>query len=385
MPMVMKLPVAGFRGGDEAAIPPGHDDIFSRANTEVATRLEMLGVDVSRLPRAGLRVVDKAADPDGAKSISVIIPVYNEERNIPLLVERLFAVLDGLARPFEVIAVNDGSTDRSIDALREAAAARAEFKVVNLACNYGQTAAMMAALDFASGEIIVPIDADLQNDPADIPLLLAKLDEGHDVVSGWRRDRKDDAIKKNLVSQIANSLISWISGVRLHDYGCSLKAYRRSVIAGVRLYGEMHRFVPIYASWYGARIAEVPVRHHPRVHGSSNYGLERILKVLLDLLVVRFLDRYLGKPIYVFGGFGLLWLAASFVTLIYVFYLKLFDDVSMILTPLPMLVATSFMMGIMSILIGILAEIVVRIYFESQSKLIYHTRETVNLDPPRRA
>jgi dolichol-phosphate mannosyltransferase len=243
---------------------------------------------------------------------------------------------------------------------------------------------MMAALDFATGEIIVPIDADLQNDPADIPVLLAKLDEGYDVVSGWRKERKDDAIKRNLVSRIANSLISWISGVRLHDYGCSLKAYRRSVIASVRLYGEMHRFVPIYASWYGARIAEVTVRHYARVHGSSHYGLERIMKVLLDLLVVRFLDRYLGKPIYVFGGFGLLWLAVSFVTLLYVFYLKLFDNLSMIQTPLPTLVAMAFMMGIMSILIGILAEIVVRIYFESQSKRIYHTRETLNLDSPRR-
>jgi glycosyltransferase involved in cell wall biosynthesis len=383
MPMVMKLPLAGRRGGDDGSTP-GPDDIFFRANTELAARLETLGVGASRSPRPALRAVDKAADPAAPKSISIIIPVYNEARNIPPLVQRLFAVLDGLARPFEVIAVNDGSTDRSIDALREAATARAEFKVVNLARNYGQTAAMVAALDFASGDIIVPIDADLQNDPADIPVLLAKLDEGYDVVSGWRKDRKDDAIKKNLVSRIANSLISWISGVRLHDYGCSLKAYRRSVIEGVRLYGEMHRFVPIYASWYGARIAEVPVRHHPRAHGTSNYGLERILKVLLDLVVVRFLDRYLGKPIYVFGGFGLLWLAASFVTLIYVFYLKLFDNISMILTPLPMLVATSFMMGIMSILIGILAEIVVRIYFESQSKLIYHTRETVNLDPPPR-
>ena len=382
--MVMKLPVAGFRDGDEGTPPPNPDGIFSKANAELAARLETLGVDTSRLARGAQRRVDEVVDPSVAKSISVIIPVYNEERNIPLLVERLFAVLDGLARPFEVIAVNDGSTDRSIDALREAATARAEFKVVNLARNYGQTAAMMAALDFASGEIIVPIDADLQNDPADIPVLLAKLDEGYDVVSGWRKHRKDDAIKRNLVSRIANSLISWISGVRLHDYGCSLKAYRRSVIAGVRLYGEMHRFVPIYASWYGARIAEVPVRHRARTHGTSNYGLERILKVLLDLVVVRFLDRYLGKPIYVFGGFGLLWLAVALVTLIYAFYLKLFDNISMILTPLPMLVATSFMMGIMSILIGILAEIVVRIYFESQSKLIYHTRETVNLDPPRR-
>ena len=316
--------------------------------------------------------------------VSAVIPVFNEEKNLPLLVEKLTAALGSTGQEFEVIFINDGSADRTADRLREACRADSRIKAIHFRRNSGQTAAMMAALDFASGDIIVPIDADLQNDPADIPVLLAKLDEGYDVVSGWRRDRKDDAIKKNLVSRIANSLISWISGVRLHDYGCSLKAYRRGVISGVRLYGEMHRFVPIYASWYGARIAEVPVRHHPRMHGRSNYGLERIMKVLLDLVVVRFLDRYLGKPIYVFGGFGLLWLAVSFGTLLYVFYLKLFDSLSMILTPLPMLVATAFMMGIMSILIGILAEIVVRIYFESQSKPIYHARETLNLDPPRR-
>lgn len=377
--MITKLPVAERRDAD-ARSASASDDSFYRANAELAARLEIMGVDPGHIPRTALRAVESATPPP----ISVIVPVYNEADNIPMLVERLFAVLEGLGRSFEVIAVNDGSTDRSLDALRAAAAARPEFKVVNLARNYGQTAAMMAALDFASGEIIVPIDADLQNDPADIPVLLAKLDEGHDVVSGWRKDRKDAAIKKTLVSRIANSLISRISGVRLHDYGCSLKAYRRHVISGVRLYGEMHRFVPIYASWYGARIAEVPVRHHPRLHGRSNYGLERIMKVLLDLVVVRFLDRYLGKPIYVFGGFGLLWLAVSFATLIYLLYLKLFDNISMILTPLPMLVATAFMMGIMSILIGILAEIVVRIYFESQSKPIYHARETLNLDPPRR-
>lgn len=378
--MITKLPVAERRDADAGSASVS-DDTFYRANAELAARLEIMGVDPGHIPRTGLRAAVESAAPP---SISVIVPVYNEASNIPILVERLFAVLEGLGRSFEVIAVNDGSTDRSLDALRAAAAARPEFKVVNLARNYGQTAAMMAALDFASGGIIVPIDADLQNDPADIPVLLAKLDEGYDVVSGWRKDRKDAAIKKTLVSRIANSLISWISGVRLHDYGCSLKAYRRHVISGVRLYGEMHRFVPIYASWYGARIAEVPVRHHPRLHGRSNYGLERIMKVLLDLVVVRFLDRYLGKPIYVFGGFGLLWLAVSFATLIYLLYLKLFDNISMILTPLPMLVATAFMMGIMSILVGILAEIVVRIYFESQSKPIYHARETLNLDPPRR-
>lgn len=325
------------------------------------------------------RRIDRTFDRQLA-SVSVIIPIYNEERNIELLLDRLFPVLDELGRSFEVIGVNDGSTDRSLDELRKAAATRPEFKVVSLARNYGQTAAIMAGFDHATGEIIVPMDADLQNDPTDIPRLLAKMEEGYDVVSGWRKDRKDSAIRRNFVSRVANRLISWISGVHLHDYGCSLKAYRRDVIGHVRLYGEMHRFVPIYAAWYGARITELVVSHHPRQHGSSKYGLERVLKVALDLIVVRFLDRFLGKPIYLFGGFGLLWLTIAFLTLIYVFYLKFVDGLSMILTPLPILAAMSLMMGVTSILIGLLAEILVRIYFETRSKHIYHTRETLNFD-----
>ena len=326
----------------------------------------------------------QSVDYRAGEALSVIIPIYNEAQNIPILVERLFPVLDNLARPFEIIAVNDGSTDRSIDALRTAAAERVEFKVVDLARNYGQTAAMMAGFDHSSGRVVVPMDADLQNDPADIPLLLAKMAEGYDVVSGWRRDRKDAAIRRNLLSWLANWLISRISGVHLHDYGCSLKAYRRDVIEHVRLYGEMHRFVPIYAAWYGARITEIPVRHHPRLHGSSKYGLERIFKVVLDIIVIRFLDRYLGNPIYIFGGFGVLWLGISLITFLYVIYLKMFADVSMILTPLPMMSVIAFMMGITSILIGLLAEIVVRIYYELRSKLIYYTRETLNFDSPIR-
>jgi glycosyltransferase involved in cell wall biosynthesis len=276
--------------------------------------------------------------------------------------------------------VNDGSKDDTIGVLRGLAAARPRLKVIDLARNYGQTAAMMAGFDHARGDIIVPIDADLQNDPADIPVLLAKLEEGYDVVSGWRKNRQDAAIKRNFVSRVANRAISWLSGVHLHDYGCSLKAYRRSVIGPVRLYGEMHRFVPIYASWYGARITEVPVNHSPRLHGASNYGLERIIKVMLDLMVVRFLDRWLGKPIYIFGGFGLAWFAVAGLSALYMLYLKFFANLSMIQTPLPLLVVVSFMMGVMSILIGLVAEIVSRTYYESQDKRIYHTRELLNLD-----
>jgi len=316
-------------------------------------------------------------------SVSVLVPAYNEARNLPVLVERLFPVLRRLGRDFEVIVVNDGSRDDTLVVLRDLAAAYPELRVIDLARNYGQTAAMMAGFDHARGEIIVPIDADLQNDPADIPLLLAKIEEGFDVVSGWRKDRQDAAIRRNFVSRMANRMISHLSGVHLHDYGCSLKAYKRSVLGPVRLYGEMHRFVPIYASWYGARIAEVPVRHYPRLHGSSNYGLERIVKVMLDLLVVRFMDRWLGKPIYVFGGFGLLWFVVAALAMAYVIYLKIFENLSMIQTPLPLLVVMSFMMGVMSILIGLVAEIVVRTYFESQEKQIYHTRELINLDGPR--
>src|SRR5271166_3417105 len=282
-----------------------------------------------------------AVPSGGDTAISVIVPAKNEQRNLPILAERLFPVLQDLGRPFEVIVVNDGSTDGTLQVLRALAMAHPELRVIDLARNYGQTAAVMAGLDHARGDIIVPIDADLQNDPADIPRLLAKLDEGYDVVSGWRKDRQDAGVRRNFVSRVANALISRLSGVHLHDYGCSLKAYRRDVIASVRLYGEMHRFVPIYAAWYGARITEIQVNHSPRLHGKSNYGLERILKVVLDLMVVRFLDRWIGKPIYVFGGFGVLWFAVALVSAVLVLYLKLFVKVSMILTPLPLLVVMS--------------------------------------------
>jgi glycosyltransferase involved in cell wall biosynthesis len=236
----------------------------------------------------------------------------------------------------------------------------------------------MAGIDNAAGEIIVTIDADLQNDPEDIPLLLAKLDEGFDVVSGWRKDRKDAPIRRNFVSRIANVIISWISGVRLKDYGCTLKAYRKDVLKDVRLYGEMHRFIPIYASWMGARTTELPVRHRPRQFGSSKYGLNRIAKVLLDLIVVKFLDRNFVKPIYVFGGFGLVVLSCSVVFGIIMLYLKIFEGVSMILTPLPLLTALTFLVGFMSLLMGLLAEMLVRTYFESQGRSAYHVREFIN-------
>jgi glycosyltransferase involved in cell wall biosynthesis len=312
--------------------------------------------------------------------ISVLIPVYNEEDNIPLLCGRLFDVLGTYGQSFEVIAVNDGSRDGSLVKLKEEARRRPNLKIIDLRRNCGQTAAIMAGIDHAAGEVIVMIDADMQNDPEDILRLVDKLDEGYDVVSGWRKERKDAAIRRTLVSRIANRLISRISGVDLNDYGCTLKAYRRDVLSGMRLYGEMHRFIPIYASWMGAKIVEVPVLHHPRKFGQSKYGLERIAKVLLDLIVVKFLDRHFVKPIYVFGGFGIFSLLLSALATLYMLYLKVFEGVSMILTPLPLIATMTFLVGFISILMGLLAEMLVRTYFESQQRPAYGVRDLVNFD-----
>jgi glycosyltransferase involved in cell wall biosynthesis len=327
---------------------------------------------------AATSVADGAANHVEAVHLSVITPIFNEEKNIPILLDQLFEVLAKIGLPFEIIAVNDGSRDGSLARLRERAALQPQLKVLDFRRNYGQTAAVMAGIDHASGEVIISIDADLQNDPHDIPMLLAKLAEGFDVVSGWRVDRKDGELRRNFVSRVANRIISRISGVRLHDYGCTLKAYRSDVIKDVRLYGEMHRFIPIYASWMGAKVVEIPVRHNPRRFGRSNYGLERVAKVILDLIVVTFLDRFFTKPIYVFGGFGIVLLllgAASFLGMI---VLRIFEGVSMISTPLPVVTAMAAILGISSILMGLLAEMVVRTYFESQQRAHYLVRERIN-------
>lgn len=312
--------------------------------------------------------------------ISVIIPIYNERDNIYPLYEKLVYELPLLGRKFEVILVNDGSKDGSDELLAQVSVQDPRFKVVNLRRNFGQTAAMMAGIDYAQGEIIVPMDGDLQNDPADVRHLIEKLDEGFEVVSGWRKDRQDAPLKRNFPSRIANHLISWISGVHLHDYGCSLKAYHRDVIKGVKLYGEMHRFIPIYASWRGARVTEIPVAHYPRIHGTSKYGLERVAKVILDLLVVKFLAKYATKPIYIFGGFGIANIGLAASSGLYSIYLKLFENISFIQTPLPLLGVMAFITGIMSILMGLLAELVMRTYYESQDKPVYLVKTTHNLD-----
>lgn len=313
-------------------------------------------------------------------TISVTIPVYNEEGNLRPLCERLLPVLDSLGIPWEVVLVNDASTDGTAGVLDALAARDARLKVIHFRRNAGQTAAMMAGFEHARGDIIVPMDADLQNDPRDIPLLLEKLNEGFDVCSGWRQNRHDHSLRRILPSRIANWLISKVSGVHLHDYGCSLKAYRRDVIKGVRLYGEMHRFIPIYAYWLGAKVAEVPVRHHPRVAGKSAYGLERIFKVLLDLVVVKFLDRYAQKPIYVFGGFGLLNFLVSLVAGLWAVYLKFWAGISFIQTPLPLLAVMAAITGVMCVLLGLVAEMVTRNWHESRHKETYIVGETRNLE-----
>jgi glycosyltransferase involved in cell wall biosynthesis len=252
--------------------------------------------------------------------------------------------------------------------------------VIHFRRNFGQTTAIMAGIDYSSGDVLIPMDGDLQNDPQDIPKLLAKLQEGFEVCSGWREDRKDHALKRNLPSRIANWLISKISGVHLHDYGCSLKAYRREVIKGVKLYGEMHRFIPIYATWQGARVAEIPVTHHPRIHGESKYGLERTFKVILDLIVVKFLAQYAQKPIYVFGTFGLVSLFVAFIAAAASLYYKIFGHKSFIETPLPLIFVMASITGIMCILMGLLAEIIMRTYYESQGKSVYLIDECCNLE-----
>ena len=307
--------------------------------------------------------------------LSLIVPVYNEEENLPILFEAIRQALQPLPHDWEVVFVDDGSQDGSLAALRILAEKdAAHVRVVILRRNFGQTAAIAAGIDHAGGEIIVLLDADMQNDPADIPMILAKLDEGYDVVSGWRKDRKDTFITRTLPSHLANSLISWVTGVHLHDYGCTLKAYRREVLTGFRLYGEMHRFIPVYAHAVGARIAEVPVRHHPRQHGNAKYGLERTLKVLLDLFTVKFLLSYSAKPIYLFGGAGIGLMLISTLTLLVLMIRRVFFNISVLASPFFQMSVMFFILGFQSILMGLIAELLVRTYHESQQKPTYRVR-----------
>ena len=312
---------------------------------------------------------------DETPEVSVFLPVYNEEPNLRPLHAKLDAALKSLGRSAEIVYVDDGSNDGSLNILREIAALDSRVRVVALRRNYGQTAAMAAGIDAARGKVLIPMDADLQNDPADIERLLNKLDEGYDVVSGWRKNRKDKMITRKIPSMLANRLISWIGGVPLHDYGCSLKAYRRESLQDVRLYGEMHRFIPIYASWAGARVTEIPVEHHARTMGKSKYGLSRTLKVVFDLMTIKFMASYQTKPIYVFGSFGMLAFAISLFSGLYALFLKVIHKADLVQTPLPILSIVMFAVGVQFLLMGLLAEMLVRTYHESQAKSIYAVRE----------
>ncbi|RMF53893.1 MAG: glycosyltransferase [Bacteroidetes bacterium] len=314
--------------------------------------------------------------------LSVVIPVYNEAPGLPELVERLETVLAAY-EPFEVIFVDDGSRDTSPQVLKALAQERPWMRVILLRRNYGQTTAIQVGIQHTQGRVIVLMDSDLENDPADIPRLLEKVEAGYDVVSGWRKDRwKGQWLTRRLPSMAANALISFLSRVPLHDYGCTLKAYRREVLAPVRLYGRMHRFIPIYAKWEGGRITEIPVSYQPRKYGRSNYGMMRIISVLLDLVLIVFLDRYLQRPIQFFGGVGLISMLLGVGSFLWALYYKLTGQKDFVETPLPVFTALFISVGVVLLLIGIVAELLVRIYYEATSRPIAQVRERINFTQP---
>jgi glycosyltransferase involved in cell wall biosynthesis len=330
-------------------------------------------------PTEDVTLAATLAEPGEVPEISLFLPVLNEEPNLRPLHLKIDEALAALGRTAEIIYVDDGSTDGSLEVLRELARRDPRVRVVALRRNYGQTAAMAAGIDAARGKVLIPMDADLQNDPADLGRLLDKLDEGFDVVSGWRKERQDKMVSRKIPSMIANRVISLIGGVHLHDYGCSLKAYRREFLKEVRLYGEMHRFIPIYASWVGARVTEIPVRHHPRTMGQSKYGLSRTFKVMLDLMTIKFMASYHTKPIYVFGMFGFGAFSISTVAFVWALIRKLGGE-SFIRNPLFSVSIVMFAVGVQFILMGLLAEIIMRTYYESQGKAVYIVKGTTNLD-----
>ncbi|MDH5606726.1 MAG: glycosyltransferase family 2 protein [Anaerolineae bacterium] len=312
--------------------------------------------------------------------VSIVIPVYNESKSLPLLHEGLQKAMQAYsAAQWEVVFVDDGSQDSSAAVLEGLAAKdKTHTRVISLRRNFGQTAAISSGIDHANGDVIVLMDADLQNDPADIPMLLEKINEGYDLVSGWRKNRKDTFITRTFPSRIANWLISRVTGVKLHDYGCTLKAYRREVITGFKLYGEMHRFIPAYAGQVGARIAEVVVTHHPRKFGTTNYGLERTAKVVLDLFTVSFLGGFAQKPIYLFGGVGMGMIVLGFLGYLFLLYRKFVLIMGITESPFFLLSTMAIILGFQSILMGLIAEMVVRTYHESQNKPVYTIRFSRN-------
>ena len=309
--------------------------------------------------------------------LSIVIPLYNEIKNIPLLLDELFQVLKAAGFSYEIVAVDDGSQDGTFELLRRELPRFPNYRLIRFRKNFGQTAAMAAGFDSAEGEIIVTLDGDLQNDPADIPRLMEKMSEGYDIVSGWREKRKDPFVTRRLPSHLANKMISWVTGVKLHDYGCTLKAFRREVAKNIRLYGEMHRFIPAIASWMGVSIAEIPVNHRPRKYGSSKYGISRTVRVILDLITVKFLLTYSTRPIHVFGLWGILSGFFGFLLAGYLSIQRLFMGVALSNRPILLLAILLIFIGVQFISIGLLGELQVRTYHESQNKPIYFIKEII--------
>jgi glycosyltransferase involved in cell wall biosynthesis len=314
--------------------------------------------------------------------VSIVIPLLNESTNIVPLYTSLIQSLRSLDKTWEIIFVDDGSTDDTFEILKALHAEDKRTKIIQFRRNFGQTAAFSAGFDSAQGIVIVTMDGDLQNDPADISLLLSKIDEGYDIVSGWRIHRKDKFLTRRLPSMVANALISYVTGVKLHDYGCSMKAYRREVVKNVKLYGELHRFIPALASWMGIRVIEVPVNHNSRQHGHSKYGLRRVVKVLLDLLMVKFLLDYATRPIQIFGLFGLISFIAGSALAAYLAILRLFFGQPLANRPVLLLAVLLVTLGMQLVVMGLLGEMIVRTYHEAQDKPIYVIRRVLDKEPP---
>lgn len=338
-----------------------------------------MAAEGAQWPRADSLSVAGRDESPSAPELSIVVPLLDEGENVDALCEVVLSTLEELGRTFEIVLVDDGSTDDTHPRLAQLAARDDRVKVVRLRRNYGQTAALSAGFDYARGEVIVPLDGDLQNDPRDIEALLLKMDEGYDVVSGWRQDRKEGLVRR-LPSGVANWLIGRVTGVRLHDYGCTLKAYRADVVNELRLYGEMHRFLPAIAYQSGARIGEVPVRHHARTAGKSKYGLGRTFKVLIDLLTVKFLSVWSTRPSHVFGGSGIFLCFTGSIFVVWTAYQRLFNGIYVYRQPSLLVGVFLFTIGFNLILLGLLAELIVRTYHESQSKPVYLVREVSNIE-----
>jgi glycosyltransferase involved in cell wall biosynthesis len=309
--------------------------------------------------------------------LSVVIPIYNEKESIAKLYKKLDKTLSGMNLEYEVLLIDDGSTDGTLDELVKIHNKNKSYKIISFRKNFGQTSAISAGFDFTSGKIVITLDADLQNDPSDIPILLKKLNKGYDIVSGWRVNRKDRAVTRKFPSMVANRLISKLTGVYLHDYGCTLKAYRREVIENIDLYGEMHRYIPAIASWMGVRVAEVPVRHHSRKYGKSKYGFSRTIKVILDIITVKFLLSYSQRPIQIFGLLGLSSSAVGFIMTVYLIIMRIFFNQSLSERPLFILSIFMIFIGIQLITMGLLAEVLMRVHHEVQNRPTYVIKEMI--------